>query len=288
MPELPEVENIALGLQEVVIEKEVISVWVQTPIVLKGPARPHWRAFLKGLSGARITAVQRRAKRLILMLGANRALIVQLGMTGKFLIQGHAAKRHKHTRMILALDGVGQVHFIDTRRFGRIWLFPKFDITEPDAAMHTAGMGALGPEAPTITRRQLTACLHSTRAVKTLLLDQTRIAGLGNIYVDESLFAAGIHPARRAESLSPEETVRLHREMKTVLRRAIRAGGTTFSDYRNAYGDMGRFRSRLQVYGRAGEPCRACAAPIERLVLGGRGTHICPRCQGVERLDGRA
>jgi formamidopyrimidine-DNA glycosylase len=287
MPELPEVENIALGLREVVIEKEVISVWVQTPIVLKGPGRPQWRAFLKSLSGERITAVQRRAKRLILMLGETRALVVQLGMTGKFLIRGRAAKRHKHTRMVLALEGLGEVHFIDTRRFGRIWLFPEFDTTQTDAAMETAGMGALGPEAPNITRRQFAACMQSARAVKALLLDQTRIAGLGNIYVDESLFAAGIHPSRRAESLNPEEIVHLHREIKAVLRRAIQAGGTTFNDYRNAYGDMGRFRSRLQVYGRAGEPCRACAAPIERLVLGGRGTHICPCCQSVERLDAR-
>ncbi len=280
MPELPEVENIALGLREVIVGKEVISMWVQTPIVLRGPGKQHWRGFLKDLAGDRIVAVQRRAKRLLLCSKGRRALVVQLGMTGKFLIQDPAAPRHKHTRMILTFTGDREVHFVDTRRFGRIWLFPEFDVEQSDLLMHAAGMGALGPEAPLVTRRLLAACLQSERAVKVLLLDQTRIAGLGNIYVDESLFAAGIHPARAARSLGPDEVVRLLREMKAVLRRAIRAGGTTFSDYRNAYGDMGRFRKRLRVYGRTGEPCRVCGTSIERLVLGGRGTHICPQCQG--------
>lgn len=279
MPELPEVENIALGLREVVIGKEVISVWVQTPIVLKGPGKKHWRGFLKHFAGNRIVAVQRRAKRLLLCSEDHRALVVQLGMTGKFLIQGPAAPRHKHTRMVLMLAGDIDVHFVDTRRFGRIWLFPEFDLEQSDPVMRAAGMGALGPEALAVTPRQMADSLQSDRAIKVLLLDQTRIAGLGNIYVDESLFAARIHPARAARSLGQEEVVRLRREMKTVLRRAIRAGGTTFSDYRNAYGDMGRFRKRLRVYGRAGEPCKSCGTSIERLVLGGRGTHICPRCQ---------
>jgi formamidopyrimidine-DNA glycosylase len=115
--------------------------------------------------------------------------------------------------------------------------------------------------------------------MKSLLLDQTRIAGLGNIYADESLWAACIHPARAGSSLTTAEAATLLRQIKNVLRRAIRAGGTTFSDFRNPYGEMGRFRDRLRVYGRQGQSCRRCATPIQYLRLAGRGTHICPRCQ---------
>jgi formamidopyrimidine-DNA glycosylase len=111
------------------------------------------------------------------------------------------------------------------------------------------------------------------------LLDQSRIAGLGNIYVDESLWAAAIHPTRAGNSITAREAADLLREIKHVLRRAIRAGGTTFSDFRNIYGDMGRFRSRLKVYGRRGAPCPRCGGPLQRRVVAGRGTHFCPRCQ---------
>jgi formamidopyrimidine-DNA glycosylase len=145
--------------------------------------------------------------------------------------------------------------------------------------MEAAGLTPLGPEALDLTPKIFAAILRTARPIKSLLLDQTRIAGLGNIYADESLWAARIHPARPAQSLTAAETTTLLREIKNVLRRAIRAGGTTFSDFRNAYGEMGRFRHRLKVYGRAGEPCPRCGTMIIRLVVAGRGTHICPRCQ---------
>jgi formamidopyrimidine-DNA glycosylase len=142
-----------------------------------------------------------------------------------------------------------------------------------------AGLTPLGPEALEVSLRAFAALLQTDRPIKALLLDQSRIAGLGNIYVDESLWAAGIHPARAGSSLTPAETATLLREIKKVLRRAIRAGGTTFSDFRNVYGEMGRFRIRLKAYGRQGEPCPRCGAPIQYLRAAGRGTHICPRCQ---------
>lgn len=282
MPELPEVENIAQGLRENILDREIVRFWVQTPIVLKGEGAKvakSRRGFLHSLTGQRITVVTRRAKRLILGLEQGQALVIQLGMTGKFLLQDSQTERLKHTRLVLVLDSGPEVRFVDTRRFGRIWLFHELDPKHPDQTMSAAGMGPLGPDAPTITLSEFKACLQSQRAIKTLLLDQSRIAGLGNIYVDESLFAAGIHPLCPACYLKPDEVKRLHQQVKAVLRRAIRAGGTTFSDYRNAYGDMGRFRKRLKVYGRDGKPCKSCHAPIEKYVVGGRGTHVCPSCQ---------
>ena len=145
--------------------------------------------------------------------------------------------------------------------------------------MEAAGLTPLGPEALDMDRKTFVALLRTNRPIKALLLDQSRIAGLGNIYADESLWAACIHPARAGSSLTAAEAATLLRQIKIVLRRAIRAGGTTFSDFRNAHGEMGRFRDRLKVYDRRGQPCPRCGTTIERLVVAGRGTHVCPRCQ---------
>jgi formamidopyrimidine-DNA glycosylase len=282
VPELPEVENIALGLRRELVGKRMASVWVGTAVIVRGPYRRQWRTFMAELTGRRIVRVTRRAKRLILALEGGPALVVQLGMTGKFLLPPKTNKHPvlpKHTRLILSFRDGTDLLFVDARRFGRVWPLRDLDPDAPDAAMESAGLTPLGPEAFDLTPKTFAAILQTARPIKSLLLDQTRIAGLGNIYADESLWAARIHPARPARSLTPAETALLLREIKTVLRRAIRAGGTTFSDFRNAYGEMGRFRDRLRVYGRAGEPCPRCGTPLVRLVVAGRGTHICPHCQ---------
>jgi formamidopyrimidine-DNA glycosylase len=181
--------------------------------------------------------------------------------------------------MVVSFRDASKLLFVDVRRFGRVWGLKDLDPDHPDAAMEAGGMTPLGPEPLSLSAKTFATTLQTTRPIKALLLDQTRIAGLGNIYVDESLWAARIHPARACSSLTSEETAALLREIKRVLRRAIRAGGTTFSDYRNAYGDMGRFRARLRAYQRHGQPCKRCGATLERLVIAGRGTHICPCCQ---------
>jgi formamidopyrimidine-DNA glycosylase len=282
VPELPEVENIALGLRRTLVGKRVARVWVGNAIIIRGPYRRQWRTFMVKLTGRRIVRVTRRAKRLILALEGGLALVVQLGMTGKFLLPPKANTRPappKHTRLILSFRDGTELLFVDARRFGRVWCLRDLDPDAPDAAMEPAGLTPLGPEAFDLTPKTLAAILRTTRPIKSLLLDQTRIAGLGNIYADESLWAARIHPARPAQSLTLAEATALLREIKAVLRRAIRAGGTTFSDFRNAYGEMGRFRNRLRVYGRQGEPCPRCGTTLIRLVVAGRGTHICPRCQ---------
>jgi len=280
MPEMPEVENMALGLRAVIVGKRIGEVRVVTRAMIRGPHRRQWRRFLGELAGRRIERVARRAKRLILVTEADLALVFQLGMTGKFLLPpGGAASQHKHTRLVMAFGDGTELHFVDMRRFGRLWCLRDLDADDPDAALEAAGMTPLGPEALRIRRQVFGEALRTQRPVKALLLDQTRIAGLGNIYADESLWAAGVHPARAAATLDGEQAGVLLRQIKNVLRRAIRAGGTTFSDFRNAYGDMGRFRRRLKVYQRHGEPCKRCGATIERLVVAGRGTHVCPRCQ---------
>jgi formamidopyrimidine-DNA glycosylase len=283
VPELPEVENIALGLRPVVVGKRVACVWVGTPLVIRGPYRRRWRAFLEELTGRRIESVTRRAKRLILTLEGGLALVFQLGMTGKFLLpnpqEGLAAATPKHTRLILSFRGGTDLLFVDPRRFGRVWCLRDLAPRAPDATMEAAGLTPLGPEALDMNCKTFATLLRTNRPIKSLLLDQTRIAGLGNIYADESLWAACLHPARAGSSLTTAEAATLLREIQKVLRRAIRAGGTTFSDFRNPYGEMGRFRARLKVYGRQGQPCRRCDTLIQYLRVAGRGTHVCPHCQ---------
>ncbi len=282
MPELPEVENIALGLRELIVGKRVERVWVREPAVIRGPHRRRWRQFFDELTGRRVERIGRRAKRLILDLEGRSALVFQLGMTGKLLlgrVDEQASKHPKHTRLVISFADATDLLFVDVRRFGHVWGLDDLDPDEPDPAMEAAGLTHLGPEPLSMSDQTFAAMLKTARPIKALLLDQTRIAGLGNIYVDESLWAARIHPARACASLTSEEAAALLREIKAVLRRAIRAGGTTFSDYRNAYGDMGRFRTRLRAYQRQGQPCKRCGVTLERLVIAGRGTHICPCCQ---------
>jgi formamidopyrimidine-DNA glycosylase len=283
MPELPEVENTMLGLRAALVGKRVAQVWVGAPLIIKGPYRRRWRSFVAELIGRRVESVTRRAKRLILAAEGSLALVFQLGMTGKFLLpdpeEGLAAATPTHTRLILSFQGGRELVFVDPRRFGRVWCLRDLDPQAPDTAMEAAGLTPLGPEALEMDRKAFVALLRTNRPIKALLLDQSRIAGLGNIYADESLWAACIHPARAGSSLTADEAATLLRQIKVVLRRAIRAGGTTFSDFRNAYGEMGRFRHRLKVYGRRGEPCPRCGTTVERLVVAGRGTHVCPHCQ---------
>ena len=281
MPELPEVENIALGLKEAILGKHLARARIFNPVIIKGPNQRRWRKFLAELTGQGIAYVGRRAKRLIIATDGGLTLLFQLGMTGKFLLRdkSHSARRQKHTHLIMDMQGAPAVHFMDMRRFGRVWLLDDLDPHDPDRAMAAAGLGPLGPEALTMGLRDFKRMLQVQRPIKALLLDQSRIAGLGNIYVDESLFGAHIHPAQVCCDISAEQAGQLCREIRRVLKQAIRAGGTTFSDYRNAYGDMGQFRRRLRVYGREGQACKRCTGPIKKIVLAGRGTHFCVQCQ---------
>ncbi len=241
---------------------------------------------LNTLVGRRVAAVERRAKRILLRLEPEElaagpaprvgppgapvdTLGVHLGMTGQLRLATPGDELAKHTHVVLSLCTGREVRFIDARRFGGLrWFGPA------------AGDDGLGPEPLTMRPGQLAAPLARTRrALKTALLDQQVVAGLGNIYVDEALFAARIHPLTPANTLSRAQIGGLSRAIKTTLAAAIAAGGSTLRDYVDAAGRAGGFQDCHKVYGRTGEPCRRCRTRIERLVIGGRSTHVCPQCQ---------
>ncbi len=272
MPELPEVENIARGLRAEILNLDIKKVQIHKPLIVRGPLPA------RRLENSRITAVTRRGKRLIILTGNHLTLLVQLGMTGKFLITDPGSPADKHNHFTIKLSNNHELRFIDPRRFGRAWFF-EHQNGSLDNSMSAAGLSHMGPEPFDFKPSQFHQLLQNQRLIKPLLLDQTRIAGLGNIYVDESLFAVGIHPATICHKISSEQSARLLARIKKILNRAIAGGGTTFSDFRNAYGDMGNFKNQLRVYDRPGQPCKICQTPINKIVIAGRGTHFCPRCQ---------
>ena len=270
MPELPEVEIISRGLRGIVGRRIVdVDVRWQRTVATPEPA-----AFAQRLQGRRIAGIDRRGKWLSLRLQGGDCLLIHLRMSGRLVVEPREAQDDRHARVLFALDDGRRLRFSDTRKFGRMVL-----TDHPEEVL-----GDLGPEplAEGFTSRRLMEMLRGRRArLKPLLLDQRFLAGLGNIYADEALWRAGLHPLRRSDSLSVEEVRRLHRAIREVLRKAIARGGTTLEDerYVGADGQPGEFAARLAVYGRAGERCPRCEGTIERIVVGGRGTHLCPRCQ---------
>ncbi len=267
MPELPEAETIAAGLRASVTDATVTGVEVLHPDVL----RESPDAFARHVTGRRIRSVSRRGKNVVLELEGGGVLLVNLGMTGRLLPSPSAPT---HPALRFALDDGRTLVYDDVRRFGCVELL--------EAPAWAERSGSLGPEplAPSFTAADLAEGLARSRApVRSWLLDQRRIAGVGNIYANEALFRAGVHPARPASSLSREEAGRLHGALRRVLREAIRARGTTLRDYRTAEGGRGGYAVRLRVYGREGEPCLRCKTPVERVVFGNRSAFFCPRCQ---------
>lgn len=276
MPELPEVETVVRGLRAAGLEGSTIRAarfnWPKT--AAGQPAG----ALAAALKQRRIVRLGRRAKYIVLTLDDGRHLLIHLRMTGKLRVAAGGTPTGPHDHAVLSLADGRDLIFNDTRKFGR------FRLVGP-LAEHLA---ALGPEPldASFTRDLLQARLRRRgRMIKPLLLDQTCVAGLGNIYVDESLWAARIHPARRADTLKPAEIRRLHAAIRDVLRRAVAANGTTLGSgathFYSVAGRRGRHADALRVFRRTGEPCPRCGRPIERLVIGQRGTHVCPRCQSM-------
>ncbi len=266
MPELPEVETIARGLRPELIGRKLLGVQVlwQKTIFTPSPAD-----FVQRISGQHILDVGRRAKYLHLQLNA-LSLFIHLRMSGDLALQPASYQPQKHDRLILNLDDRRQLVFNDTRKFGRVWL-----TAHPEDVI-----GALGPEPfdPAFTPLVLHArLLERHRQVKPLLLDQSFLAGLGNIYTDEALHLSGVHPLRLSDTILFEEALRLHSAILTVLLKGIEHNGASFDwVYRG-----GNFQNYFRVYGREGQLCPVCATPIQRIVVGQRGTHFCPECQVV-------
>jgi formamidopyrimidine-DNA glycosylase len=264
MPELPEVQRVVDTLRPMLLNRVVVRVvHLRADMVTPGDFD-----LASSVEGQRVILVDRRAKRIVVTLDSGEQFFIHLGMTGLLLVTTPDTPRANHTHLIVDLDDGRQLRFVDPRRFGEIrWL-------------GSAGHVGVGPEPLTLRAAALAKQLARTRrAIKTALLDQKLVAGIGNIYADESLFAAGIHPLRIASGLTIDEVRLLSASIKRTLGRAIRAGGSTLRDYRDANGDAGAFQKRHRVYDRAGEKCVRCRTLIERIVLGGRSTCFCPTCQ---------
>jgi len=269
MPELPEVETIKRDLWPRLVGRIITGVTVGWEGCVD---RPSVRGFCNQVAGRRIEDVGRRGKFLVLSLAGDRTLLVHLRMTGSLLIRDPADPWETHARLAFRLDDGKELRFVNVRKFGRIYL-----VRDPAEVVGDLGPEPLGDD---FTVDAFRALFENRRGmIKPRLLDQRFIAGLGNIYVDEALFRARIHPQRTADSLTSEEMGGLYDAIREVLREAIADQGTSRSDYVRPDGTEGTHQERLRVSGRAKEPCPCCGTEIERLVVGGRGTYVCPRCQ---------
>ncbi|HUV70069.1 MAG TPA: bifunctional DNA-formamidopyrimidine glycosylase/DNA-(apurinic or apyrimidinic site) lyase [Terracidiphilus sp.] len=284
MPELPEVETIARGVNERVRGDRIVEVWFDS---YREPFKTSRTRQMRGLEGRVLLAVHRTGKHIVCELGPvvpgkviqsaefppppEAQWIVHLGMTGRLLVTTPEAPVAAHTHARLGLASGRELRFVDPRRFGRL----EFRSLDREAAF-----AASGAEPLTIARDDFAALFHSRRLpIKAALLNQTLLSGVGNIYADESLFHAGIRPRRSCGRLTRAELERLRVSLSQVLDHAIRLGGSSVSDYVDADGVRGFFQLEHCVYLRAGLPCRHCQTPIRRIELAGRGTHFCPNCQ---------
>jgi len=282
MPELPEVETVARGLNQRIAGDVIDSVWLgEKPEPLKSSAAE----IASVLEHRRIVQVRRVGKHIVFDLQRSRRnssrktaaidgqWIVHLGMTGRLLIASPEIEMAKHTHAVLKLASGRELRFVDPRRFGRL------AVVRIEAKSAT-GFAAPGDEPLKSLIGPFMALFRKRKTpIKSALLNQKLLSGVGNIYADESLFRAGIRPRRRAASLTRAELQRLHIALKAVLREAIKLGGSSVNDYVDAEGREGFFQLRHRVYGREGKPCLVCGAAIKRVIIAGRSSHYCSRCQ---------
>ncbi|RME39933.1 MAG: bifunctional DNA-formamidopyrimidine glycosylase/DNA-(apurinic or apyrimidinic site) lyase [Thermoflexia bacterium] len=271
MPELPEVETLARELRETLVGRNITRVSVHWARTI---AKPDPETFARRLQGQRILEVRRRGKWLLLGLEGGDWLLLHLRMSGGLRVRDARTPEDPHVRLVFHLDDGRWLDFSDPRKFGRAVL-----TAHPSEVLRDLGPDPLDPE---LTPQRLEAMLRGRRArLKPLLMDQRFLAGIGNIYADEILWEAGLHPLRRADTLSPEETEHLYQALRRVLERAIQRGGTTLPDrrYVRLNGSPGDFTPHLAVYGRAGRSCPRCGNTILRVPIGGRSAHFCKVCQ---------
>jgi formamidopyrimidine-DNA glycosylase len=275
VPELPEVETYVRALEPLLTGKTIQAAAVHWPRTI---ASPDAALFPDLIRGRRFVSFARRGKYMLFGLHSGESLIVHLRMTGELRIHAPAASVpaavpvDKHTHVLFELDTGEELRFRDTRKFGRIWLVE--DVSEV--------VGKLGPEplSEEYFPNTLAQALEGRKAnIKALLLNQTVVAGVGNIYADESLFHAGIDPRRPGGSLTAAETVHLHFALRDVLLAGIEAQGSSLQNYAPPTGGKGGFQEQFQVFRRTGEPCFRCGDSISRILLGQRSTHFCPTCQ---------
>jgi formamidopyrimidine-DNA glycosylase len=279
MPELPEVETVAQGLRRRALGRRIASVEVRHASIIGGSAEE----FAATLTDRTLASISRKGKAIAIELTSEdgsppRFLLVRLGMTGQLTVAPHEAPTELHTHVIMALDdGREELRFRDIRRFGRL---RSLTVQELEKIF-----GALGPDAQLVTEQEFQTVMRRRKgAIKSWLMNQNLVAGLGNIYADEALFEARIHPLSQPGSISADKARVLFKAVRKVLRRAVNLGGTTFSDYMDLEGRPGGFLNKLRVYQHTGEPCRRCGQAIRRIVIAGRSSHFCPRCQPRPRV----
>jgi len=271
MPELPEVETIVRQLRRALVGAVVASVRVARPDYV----RRGRRTLQRRLPGRCLNGVERVGKRVVFSFRPAAELVIHLGMSGRAQLEprGSPLRRHTHVRVRFA-GSAADLRICDPRRFGGVWF-------HAGANGATAGLTPTGPDALSIRVPALRRLCRRRRQIKALLLDQRMIAGLGNIYCDEALFVAGIHPTTRASDVGDARIRRLACGTRKTLRAAIDAGGSTLRDYADATGAAGTFQERHRVYGRSERPCLRCGTPIRTIQVASRTTHFCPRCQRV-------
>jgi formamidopyrimidine-DNA glycosylase len=274
MPELPEVETTVRQIRPHVVGRRIVDVEVDWRPALGGVSMHRFRG---NVVGSRIAGVWRRAKYLVFDLDGAGCLVGHLRMTGRLRVLGPAEDPGPYSRLRLALSGGRVLHFLDLRKFGRL-----VHARRPDEILAGLGPEPLGTGFTSAWLRS--ALRRRRRQLKPLLLDQSFVAGLGNIYVDEALHRARLHPCRPAHRVRAASADRLHRSIRQVLEAAIELQGSTFDGfYETPEGNPGRYQHEFRVYGRVGRPCPRCGRPIRRIVVAQRGTHLCPRCQPAPR-----
>lgn len=282
MPELPEVETIKNDLRATVLGRRIVRARVLDPRLVKHPSVDE---FEQELADQEIVAVDRRAKYLLLRLSSRKILVVQLIITGQLLFVEPEAPMRKSIRLLLELDDGHQLRLADSSHLARINLVEEEEL---NTRLH---LDELGPEALSeeFTLDYFRRMLQRTRRqIKAVLLDQRGVSGLGNIYTDESLFAARVHPLRPANSLSPEEVANLYQAIRSILRESVVLRGTTTRSYRDVAGRKGGYQEKLKVVARTGKPCIGCSGVVEKIWAAGRETYLCPSCQRLEEAVPRA
>jgi formamidopyrimidine-DNA glycosylase len=273
MPELPEVETIASDLRPHLVGRTILRCELRFPTIVR---HPEPESFVDGIAGLFIESVTRRGKYILIGLDSSLVLVVHLGMTGQLRLVDPGTEIANHTHAIFDLDNGKQLRYRDPRRFGRLLLGTAADL------LASRAMPALGPEPidPGFGADDMYQRLRRRRApLKAVLLDQATIAGVGNIYADESLHRARLRPDRIAGTLSKKSVVRLHESLRYSLLLAIQNRGSSVDTYRDAWGEVGGQQEKLQVYGRAGEPCFTCGRPLSLVRIAGRSSVFCRRCQ---------
>ncbi len=287
MPELPEVETVARDLRGLIVGATITGAHGSWPRTIA--SHPTIQAFAVAVAGRRVEAVGRRAKLVVIELSGGAALTIHLKMTGQLFVVPAGLPADRHVHLVLELADGREVRFRDIRKFGRIGLWPRDPATGEllDGAGGAGLFATTGPEplSEAFTLRAFRARLRGRRRrLKPLLLDQAFIAGVGNIYADEALWRARLHPLRTSATLRPRHEARLYRDLRAVLAEAVERRGSSIDDYTAPGGD-GSMQERLEVYQRTGEPCRRCGRPIRRTVVGQRATHFCSWCQRLPATD---